>query len=70
MTYHTSHSPLVLTVLQHVTVDRLQKAVTALAEGSLTMKLTRQTEAEIRALVKEEVRLSSQASSSQKRSTI
>ena len=43
MTYHTSHSPLLLTVLQHVTVDRLQKAVTALAEGSLTMTLTRQT---------------------------
>ena len=52
MTYHNSHSPIVLTVLQHVTVDRLQKAVTALAKGSLTMTLTRQTEDEIRALVK------------------
>jgi len=52
MTYHNSHSPLLLTVLQHVTVDRLQKAVTALADGSLTMMLTRQTETEIRALVK------------------
>ena len=52
MTHITSHSPLVLAVLQHVTVDRLQKAVTALAEGSLTMTLTRQTENEIRALVK------------------
>jgi predicted nucleic acid-binding Zn finger protein len=52
MTYHTSHSPLILTVLQHVTVERLQKAVTALAEGSLSMTLTRQTQNEIRALVK------------------
>ena len=43
MTYHNSHSPLIFAVLQHVTVDRLQKAVTALAEGSLTMTLTRQT---------------------------
>src|SRR2546425_12178919 len=46
------HHLLVLTVLQHVSTDRLQRAVTALAEGSLTVTLTRQTEAEIRALVK------------------
>jgi hypothetical protein len=46
------HSTLVLTVLQHVTVERLQKAVTALSDRSLTLTLTRQTEAEIRALVK------------------
>src|SRR5262245_13130669 len=52
MTHYNSHSPLVLTVLQHVTVDRLQKAVTALAEGSLTITLTGQTADEIRALVK------------------
>jgi hypothetical protein len=52
MTHINSHSPLLLAVLQRVTVDRLQKAVTALAEGSLTMTLTRQTEDEIRALVK------------------
>src|SRR5262249_27059177 len=46
------HHPLVLSVLQHVSMDRLQKAVTLLAEGSVTVTLTRQTEAEIRALVK------------------
>src|SRR5213593_3814712 len=45
------HHPLVLHVLQHVSTDRLQRAVNALAEGSLTVTLTRQTEAEIRALV-------------------
>jgi predicted nucleic acid-binding Zn finger protein len=52
MTHHNAHSSLVLTVLQHVSTDRLQKAVTALADSSLTMTLTRQTETEIRALVK------------------
>ncbi len=52
MTHLNSHSPLMLTVLQQVTTDRLQRAVTALADGNLTMTLTRQTEAEIRALVK------------------
>ena len=52
MTHHNSHSSLILTVLQQVSIDRLQRAVTALADGSLTMTLTRQTEAEIRALVK------------------
>jgi hypothetical protein len=52
MTHINSHSPLLLTALHHVPVDRLQKAVTALTEGSLTMTLTRQTETEIRALVK------------------
>src|SRR2546426_2489979 len=46
------HYPLVLTVLQHVSTDRLQRAVNALADGSLTVTLTRQTEVEIRALVK------------------
>src|SRR5215471_13083078 len=52
MTQFNSLSSLVLTVLQQVATDRLQRAVTALADGSLTMTLTRQTEAEIRALVK------------------
>src|SRR2546428_9982787 len=47
-----THHSLVLTVLQHVSIDRLQRAVTALADGSMTVTLTRQTEAEIRALVK------------------
>ena len=46
------HHPLVLSVLQQVSTDRLQRAVNALADGSLTVALTRQTEAEIRALVK------------------
>jgi predicted nucleic acid-binding Zn finger protein len=52
MTHHNSHSSLIFAVLQQVSTDRLQRAVTALADGSLTMTLTRQTEAEIRALVK------------------
>src|SRR5262245_52535878 len=52
MTHFNPHSSLVLTVLQHVTVDRLQKAITALVDGSLTMTLTRQTGEEIRALVR------------------
>ena len=46
------HQSLIMNVLRQVTTDRLQRAVTALADGSLTMRLTRQTEAEIRALVK------------------
>ena len=46
------HHPLVLTVLQQVSIERLQKAVTLLAEASVTVTLTRQTEAEVRALVK------------------
>jgi uncharacterized Zn finger protein len=45
------HHPLVFPVLQHVSVDRLQKAVNLLAEASVTVTLTRQTEAEIRALL-------------------
>ena len=52
MTNSNPHHSLVLTVLQHVSTDRLQRAVNALADGSLTVTLTRQTEAEIRALVK------------------
>src|SRR5262245_40862968 len=46
------HHSLVLTVLQHVSLDRLQKAVTALAATDLSVTLTRQTETELRALVK------------------
>jgi uncharacterized Zn finger protein len=46
------HHTLVLTVLQHVSTDRLQRAVNAFADGSMTVSLTRQTEAEIRALVR------------------
>ncbi len=45
------HYPFVLTVLQNVTTERLQKAVNAIADATLTITLTRQTEAEIRALV-------------------
>ena len=45
------HHPLGLSALQHVFTDHLQRAVTALADGSLTVPLTRQTEMEIRALV-------------------
>src|SRR5713101_52675 len=51
MTNSNPHHALVLTVLQHVSTDRLHRAVNALADGSLTLTLTRQTEAEIRALV-------------------
>jgi|SRR5262249_48105430 len=53
MTHNSNpHHPLVLSVLQQVAIDRLQKAVTLLAEGSVTITITRQTETEIRALVK------------------
>src|SRR5438093_13720370 len=52
MTNTNPHHPLVLSVLQQVSIDRLQRAVTGLADASLTVTLTRQTEAEIRALVK------------------
>src|SRR5262245_57517541 len=46
------HYALMLTVLQHVSLDRLQKAVNALAATDLSVTLTRQTETELRALVK------------------
>src|SRR5262245_59209107 len=52
MTTSHPHHPLILNVLQQVTPDRLQRAVTALAEGSLTVTLTRQTATEVRAVVK------------------
>jgi uncharacterized Zn finger protein len=49
---HPIHHPLMLNVLQHVSTDRLQRAVNALVDGSLTITLTRQSETEIRALVR------------------
>jgi hypothetical protein len=42
---------LVLHTVQQVSSNRLQRAVCSLAEGSLTISLTRQTDAEIRAVV-------------------
>ncbi len=44
--------PVTVRILATVPVDRLQKTVNALADTSLTVTLTRQTETEIRALVK------------------
>jgi hypothetical protein len=52
MTTQLSYRLLVFTVLQHVTSDRLQRAVNALTDGSLTITLTRFTDNDIRALVK------------------
>lgn len=45
-------SSLVLTILQQVSSDRLQRAACGFADGSLTMTLTRQSDSEVRALVK------------------
>src|SRR5215217_3158938 len=47
----TLQHPFILTVLQQVSTDRLQKAVTALVEGEMSITVTRQTPTEIRALV-------------------
>ena len=47
-----SHQLLALTALKSVSPDRLQRAATILAENSLGITLTRQSEREIRALVK------------------
>lgn len=47
-----THSSLVLTILQHVSSDRLQRAVCGLADGSMIVTLTRQSDVETRALVK------------------
>ncbi len=47
----TQHS-LILSVLQHVTAERLQRAVNALTDSSLLITLTRLSGADIRALVK------------------
>jgi len=52
MTTQFSPHLLALTVLKTVSPDRLQKATAALVDSSMTILLTRQTEAEIRALVK------------------
>jgi uncharacterized Zn finger protein len=46
-----THYPLMLKVLQTVSTDRLQRAVNALADGSLTVALTQQTETEVRGFV-------------------
>jgi uncharacterized Zn finger protein len=45
-------STLILRTLRHIPADRLQKATSGLAEGSMTIALTSVSEAEIRALVK------------------
>ena len=54
MTTHTScsHQFLALTALKTVSPDRLQRAATILTENTLAITITRQTESEIRALVK------------------
>jgi hypothetical protein len=52
MTTHLSHRLLVLTVLQHVSADRLQRAINALADGNISITPTRTTPTDIRALVK------------------
>ncbi len=49
---HFNTNPFVFTVLQNVTTERLQKAVNTLVDVSAAVTLTRQTESEIRALVK------------------
>jgi hypothetical protein len=51
MTFTSIHA-LVLHCVQDVASDRLQKAVCGLADGSLIVTLTRQSELDIRALVK------------------
>src|SRR5687768_2855006 len=51
MTLAAVHS-LVLPAVQQVSPDRLQKAVCGLADGTLTVTLTRQSDCDIRALVK------------------
>lgn len=48
----TLQHPFILNVLQQVSADRLQKAVNALVDGSMTITLTRKTETEIRALIR------------------
>jgi SWIM zinc finger len=52
MTAVNSLHSLVLYTIQHVSSDRFQRAVNALAEGSIAVTLTRHSAAEIRALVK------------------
>jgi hypothetical protein len=52
MTHSHPHSALILGAMQSISPDRLQKAVCGLADGTLTVTVTRQTEAEIRGLVR------------------
>jgi uncharacterized Zn finger protein len=52
MTHFPPHAPLVLTVLQQVSTERLQRSVAVFAEATLTITVARQTETEIRALVR------------------
>jgi len=49
---HPTHAALILSTMRAVSADRLQKAVCGLADGSFTVTLTRQTDSELRALVK------------------
>src|SRR5258705_6139768 len=42
---------LTLSAMQQVSLDRLQRAVCGLADGSITVQLTRHSERELRALV-------------------
>ena len=51
MTQSAIHS-LILATVQQVSADRLHRAVCGLADGTLTVTLTRQSEKELRALVK------------------
>jgi hypothetical protein len=51
MTSHPTHA-LILRALQTVTPDRLQKAVLGLCDGTSSITLTRQTETELRGLVR------------------
>jgi hypothetical protein len=46
-----SHSALILHTLKSASPERLQKAINGIADNSLTIILTRQSDAEIRALV-------------------
>jgi hypothetical protein len=52
MTASHPHAALILGAIHDVSPERLQKAVCGLADGSLTVTITRQTEADIRGLVK------------------
>src|SRR5262249_20935672 len=48
---HSTHSPLVLHALQHVTPERLQKAVEGLVNRTYTITLASQSEPELRGFV-------------------
>jgi hypothetical protein len=48
----TDHAPFILGALKSISPERLQRAVLALAAGDMTVHLTRESEAEIRALVR------------------